>query len=378
MAEEDDSMTSLKKIIRGTDPDVKIILHYTTENEDETGGSSRQEITKEYDHYGLILSSVCGFIETALSIEMKEKETRVVHLHCSSPAIFEEALGYVLDPIQNRRKIERMTAHTAMNLLPFYNMYDFASGRALCDDAIAREFTVLADEPDDASNFVKHWKAWAERHTQQYTFGVLLEVTVMADEMQLATAGPMTALYVYRHMRQFSAHYYLEHIQTLHPMLIKGHFLDVVKPVTFSRSQIEADSFPMLFLTVLAVPCKSCWSRRIKPRHTPILVEGAGSHMEWINGPYTPVGPFGTADRAYVRTLDNGGRLYLRCSSPPNATMWYLFDISQGAQRYFYKAPQPPEVRCEDCRAFPPLGSTAAWSATDPDYLPVPVFSLPE
>jgi hypothetical protein len=38
MAEEDDSMVSLKKI-RGTDPDLKIILHYTIEI-DGTGGSS--------------------------------------------------------------------------------------------------------------------------------------------------------------------------------------------------------------------------------------------------------------------------------------------------------------------------------------------------
>jgi hypothetical protein len=309
---------------------------------------------------------------------MKEKENRVVHMHCSSPAMFEEAFGYVLDPIQYRRKIERMTTRTAMKLLPFYNMYDFPSGRALCDDAIAREFTVLADEPDNANNFVKHWIAWVLDHgdPQQNSFGSLLEATVMADEMQLATAGPTTARYVNRHMRQFSDQYYLEHVQTLHPMLIKGHFLDVVKPATFSQPQIEADSFPLLFFTVLAVPCKSCWSRRIKSPDTPVLVEGAGSHMEWINGLYTPLGPMGTADRFYARTLGSGARLFLLCSSSPNPT-WCLFDRYQGAQRIFYAAqPQPQEVRCVDCRAYSSLGGTTAWLASNNVYLPVPIIPL--
>jgi hypothetical protein len=381
MAEEDDSVTSLKKI-RGTDPDLKIILHYNTtaENDDgtTTGGSRQEEITKEYEHYGLILSSVCGFIETALCIEMKEKENRVVHMHCSSPTIFEEALGYVLDPIQNRRKIESMTVFTALNLLPFYNMYDFASGRALCDDAITRAFKVPAEESDNARNFVNQWQAWVEQDPPQNSVGFLLEATVMADEMQLATAGPMTARYVNRHMRKFSDQYYLEHIQTLHPMLIKGHFLDVVEPATFSRPQIESDSFPLLFLTLLSVPCKRCWSRRIRSRHNPVLVEGAGSHMGWINGLYTPtVVPFGTADRTYVRTLDSGAKLYLRCSGSPNP-VWCLYDWSLEVQRNFYSAPHPPEVICEHCRAFPPVGSTAAWSATATLYLPVPVLSFPD
>jgi hypothetical protein len=377
MAEEEDSVTSLKKI-RGTDPDLKIILHYNTIENDGTGGSRQVEITKEYEHYGLFLSSVCGFIETALCIEMKEKENRVIHMHCSSPAIFEEALGYVLNPIQNRRKIQRMNVRTAMNLLPFYNMYDFASGRALCDDAIAREFAVL-DESDTSYGFEDCWQTWIEDDSQQNTLCLLLEATVMADEMQLATAGPITARYVIRHLRQFSDQYYLEHLQTLHPMLIKGHFLHVVNPATFSPPQIEADSFPLLFLTVLSVPCKGCWSRRIKSPRTPVMVEGAGSHMEWINGLYTlSEGPLGsTADRTYVRTLDSGAKLYLRCSASPNP-MWCLFDFNLGVQRIFYAARQPSEVRCEDCHAFPPVGSDTTWSAANNLYRPVPVFSFPE
>jgi hypothetical protein len=53
----------------------------------------------------------------------------------------------VLDPLQNRRFINRMGSRIAVQILPFYDLYGFDSGRRICDEAIANDFK-LTDYAD--------------------------------------------------------------------------------------------------------------------------------------------------------------------------------------------------------------------------------------
>jgi hypothetical protein len=359
MADDGNHVRSLKRI-RGVDPDLKIILHYDDENGTEQ--------TKEYFHYSQILCSVCGFIDAALSADMEEKETRVINMHGFPPALFDVALGHVLDPLQNPIKIKKIPLDMVKQLLPFYNMYDFESGRMICDDAIAREFILTYDV-----DFVDHWKDWLGNKSEKTSLKLLLQTTVVADEIQLPMASKITARYVNLHMSNFPGRYHLEHIKILHPMMKKGHFLDSGMSATFDQDEIESSLFPKLVLTFLSVKCKSCWSCRMRSSLSLVLVEGAG--IDRVNGLYKPFDYLNFDKRGFSRTLDNGVELTLECS---NNGWWTLHETLQGGfERYFYKA-QLPAVHCDGCRAYPPLQSDKWHVVQGVGVLPIPKFSFQE
>jgi hypothetical protein len=248
-------------------PKLKIKLHYSDENDGV-------DYIKVYDHYGPIIASVSKFFDTALAAPMAERTTRVVDLHGFSPSIVKEALEYVLAPLHHYPiEQQRMSCATAVALVPFYDMYDFPMGRALCDEAIAREFELI--ENDDDHSFVAHWKVW-RRKTRQDPLSLLLDIALLADDVQLPKASQTTKRYLNRHMATYSQFYHYPDIQALHPMLKKGHFLDAVKPAVFGQHAIESDGLPMAFFGALSSPCQSCWPYRMQARDTCIRVEGAG------------------------------------------------------------------------------------------------------
>jgi hypothetical protein len=361
--EEEDHYLHPCRKLRAADPDLQIILHFPWPNE----GDPPQ--TKEYPCYSQMLCAVSEFIDAALSVGMAEKETRVIHMHDFNPVIFERALQLVLDPLKYRRYIDRMRSRKAVQLLPFYNLYRFDSGRKICDEAIVRDFKLTDD--DDADEFQEHWDTWFMA-SDQNNFDLLVTTTVMANELQLPAASKITTRYVNLHMSSFPDEYKIDHIRKLHPLLKNGHFLEAVKPATFSPDEIDSSLFPKLFLTLLkTVQCKNCWSYRVRTREHSILVEGAG--VDGINGRYTPTFEpmLGLDAVTYERTLDDGllNAVYL---DPSQGGVWVLCDLRiSGTPLY-----QARSLRCEGCRLlYPPLESSQ-WSAVQNEYLPVPKFRL--
>jgi hypothetical protein len=368
--EEDHCLHPCKKL-RAADPDLQIILHFPGPNE----GDPPQ--TKEYPCYSQMLCAVSEFIDTALSVGMEEKETRVIHMHDFHPSVFEPALHLVLDPLKYRRHIDRTNSWVAVQLLPFYNLYGFDSGRQICDEAIAREFQLTDDNDDAADELPDHWSTWC-RASDQNNLDLLLTTTVMADELHLPAASKIITRYVNLHMSTHSERYDIEHIEKLHPMLKNGHFLEAVKPATFRPDEIDSSLFPKLFLTLLTtVRCKNCWYYRVRTRTHSILVEGAG--VERVNGRYT-LKVEEDGETVYVRTLDDGqNEVRLVRTAGSARGLWKLKElIPTGVSRGpLYRAYIQLGTRCEDCRAFPPLESRH-WRAVDQSFLPVPKLSLLE
>jgi hypothetical protein len=347
-------------------------LHYTTDGDDgDHGGGVEQHRTKEYEHYSQILCSVSCMIDTTLSVDMMERTTRIVHLHGVPPAVFERALQYVLDPLYYSPHYSptKMTSKMAERLLPFYDMYDFPSGRMLCDAAIAREFTLptMKDAADNGTGFLQHWTRWFTKKGN--TLHRLLTITVLADEMRLPTAGPMTIHYVTLHLHRFPGYYHADHMQTLHPLLQKGFFLDLVQPATFTPDEIASNLFPKLFLASLPVQlCPSCYARHLRSNETSIRISGAGTDR--VNGLYQRTESALFSDRSYRRTLPDGGEVNLTCCETTGE--WTLWEEDGGSGRsgggveertYYTVVPIPYSTRCENCRAFPPTtGQRGHWS----------------
>jgi hypothetical protein len=317
-----------------------------------------------------MLCAVSEFIDAALSVGMAEKETRVIHMHDFTPAIFKRALQLVLDPLQNRRYIDIMRSRIAVQLLPFYDFYGFDSGRKICDEAIARDFKLTDDANADECR--EHWNKW---WSHRKGLDLLLTATILANEKRLPAAGQITRRYVNLHMCTFSKEYKIDHIRKLHPMLKNGHFLAAVQPATFSQDELDSSLFPKLFLTLLkTVQCQNCWSYRVRTCQHSILVEGAG--VERVNGRYTPESEpiLGYVDAVYVRTLDDGlsNELYLDRSQ---GDVWTLRDSVPA--RFSVTTPlyRARPLRCEGCRLYPPL-ERCQWMAVRKEFLPVPKFRL--
>jgi hypothetical protein len=317
-------------------------------------------------------------IDTTLSVDMTERTTRTIHIHGVPPALFDRALQYVLDPLHCPHSPPTMTSKMAERLLPFYDMYDFHSGRMLCDAAIAREFTLDSD-----AEFVNHWARWFTKKGN--TLHRLLTLTALADEMRLPTARPITNHYVKLHLHRFPGYYHADHMQTLHPLLQKGFFLDLVQPATFTQDEILSKLFPKLFLASLPVQlCPSCYARHLRSNETSIYISGAGTAR--VNGLYQRTESSLFSDRSYRQMLPDGGEINLTCCETTGE--WSLWEEDGGGggrsgggtdeRTYYTVVPIPSSTRCDNCQAFPPTTTTTGqrghWSVGKDGVLPVPTL----
>jgi hypothetical protein len=349
-------------------PELKIELHYRDEN--------GVDQIKEYVHYSLMMASVSEFFDTALAVPMVESTTKVFELHGFSPSIVKEALEYVLAPLHHHPTVieqQRMNCATAVALLPFYNMYIFPTGRALCDEAIAREFEL----EDEDTSIVPHWETWTHK-TNGNNLSLLLDSAVLADDLQLPKASQTTKRYLNLHMAHFSQSYHYPDIQALHSMLKNGHFLDAVKPAVFGQHAIKSEGLPMAFFGALSSPCKICWQYRMQARDTCIRVEGAG--VAKVNGLYQPTPTWkGLNERGYrwAYTKSDGAKIAIATDLLPSQKC-FLFEHVPGpesSERRLYQA-QVPETRCAYCRMFPPMGIDAWTAVGDDGVLPLPQLSF--
>jgi hypothetical protein len=87
---------------------------------DENG----DEAKKEYEMYSQVLSKLSTFVDTALSINMRGKETKSIVFNDVTPEIFELAIKIEEDSFAARS----MTLEDAIKVVLFYHMYEFPTG----------------------------------------------------------------------------------------------------------------------------------------------------------------------------------------------------------------------------------------------------------
>jgi hypothetical protein len=87
---------------------------------DENG----DEAKKEYEMYSQVLSKLSTFVDTALSINMRGKETKSIVFNDVTPEIFELAIKIEEDSFAARS----MKLEDAIKVVLFYHMYEFPTG----------------------------------------------------------------------------------------------------------------------------------------------------------------------------------------------------------------------------------------------------------
>jgi hypothetical protein len=113
------------KVLRSSEPDLKVVLKYKN--------SDGKNSEKTYTMYGQIIAGLSNFFDTALSVEMKEKETREIILQNVSPDLFEKAMKFQQDMLS----VHCMTFDDAVEVLSFYHLYEFRGGLSLCDGIVS-------------------------------------------------------------------------------------------------------------------------------------------------------------------------------------------------------------------------------------------------
>jgi len=119
--EEHTSKEPSSKKLRLSDPDLKIVLTW----EDEDGVKQ----TKEYQEYSHAFALLSKFVDTALSVQMKEKEEKTITFPNVSAETFELATKSVKCPVAART----MKLEDVVKVVEFYHRYDFTSGLELCN-----------------------------------------------------------------------------------------------------------------------------------------------------------------------------------------------------------------------------------------------------
>lgn len=115
------------KKLRFSEQDLQLVVKYT----DETG----LEATKSYSVYSQVLAKYSKFIDTSLSVEMKEKKDRVIVFHDTTPEVFELAL-HLQESLTAARNA---TVDDLLKVASFYDKYEFTDGLDLCG-AVFREY----------------------------------------------------------------------------------------------------------------------------------------------------------------------------------------------------------------------------------------------
>ena len=209
------------KKLRSSEPDLKVVLKYSTKE------GEVQE--KEYQLYSQSLAKMSKFVDTCLSVEMKEKNEKSIIFEGISPDLFESALKYLEKPVE----VISMGPKTALKLVEFYHKYDFSEGTALCDQILAKHLLeVIRGRCQD----------------KDFDIDICVDAAVVADMLDLPESKGHAVSYfgaIFWNTEHQMLHN-LAHIKKLHPLFKKGHFQEDVKDLT--EEEVESPLFPKFFL----------------------------------------------------------------------------------------------------------------------------------
>lgn len=112
------------KMLRSSEPDLKVIL-----------GSGDEASVLLY--HSQTLASKSKYVDTMLSVPMKERDEYVISFPDISAETWEKMMKFIDDPVATRKMDER----DALFLVEFYDKYEFGGGRNLCSHIISNYFT---------------------------------------------------------------------------------------------------------------------------------------------------------------------------------------------------------------------------------------------
>lgn len=213
--------------LRSSETDLKIVLEFT-----DSKGVLKQ---KEYDVYAQIFSSLSKFIDTTLSTEMKEKDTRTIILHDVEPTCFEDAIKFLQDPIATIS----ITPEDVVKVVECYDKYEFIAGIELCDKILY--------------NNIKTEYLDANETNAPANLDLLVTAIALADKCNLPKAAAIGIPYIKRRLGAScslpynSTMFTVAHIQQLQGIFQKG-CLDSVIPPGMSKEDVGSHLFPKLFV----------------------------------------------------------------------------------------------------------------------------------
>ena len=111
------------KMLRSSEPDLKVIL-----------GTGDNESVLLY--HSQTLASKSKYVDTMLSVPMKEREEYVISFPDISTETWELMMKFIDDPVAARKMDEK----DALSLVEFYDKYEFGGGRNLCSHIISDYF----------------------------------------------------------------------------------------------------------------------------------------------------------------------------------------------------------------------------------------------
>lgn len=233
------------KKLRYSHSDLKIVLKFKKENEEnsheesgigadeegnESGCGDEEWKEKEYEMYSQSLAQMSDFVDAALSVDMKEKETKKIVFHDVTPKVFEKALEILQDPLTAMD----MTATDALQIVDFYHRYEFAKGVKLCDRVLhdnARRDSKNLDTSDKLDR--------------------LVDICLVADKLDLKVTRP--AIFECLHgiaRTQFRR----EHIARLQPFILSEE-LNRLHTFLYGKLMMDGEDLAVLKSPLLPNLC---------------------------------------------------------------------------------------------------------------------------
>ncbi|CAB9522110.1 expressed unknown protein [Seminavis robusta] len=233
------------KRLRCTDPDLTVLVKYLNEEENVA--------QKEYYMYSHVLAGLSNFIDTALSVDMKEKATCKIVFPDVTPEIFEMALKILLDPVASRS----LKAKDAIQLIKFYDQYEFAGGVQLCDDVFANYFQQKLAAYRDSLSSPEETDFFVEALVLVFQF----KLRKAMNDGRKCIQGRME-LNLSRHGRFM---FTTEHIEKLQPAIRKGLFgstwsmdFNGLFPEGLSLEDLSSSLFPKYYVTWASAVISGC------------------------------------------------------------------------------------------------------------------------
>jgi len=270
--EANDDGAAFRKL-RSSEPDLKVMLNYSSEK-----GESQ---VKEYQLYSQSLAKMSKFVDTCMSVEMQEKKSREIIFDDVSPDLFESALNYLGNPLE----VLTMTPTRAVELVEFYDKYEFPEGIALCDQILSNYFNPHRGyEPLD----------------DDLGLDFCIDAAVVSEMLNLPKSKAPAVdslggmLYgPYGDDCETDTMYCLDQVKKMHPLFKKGHLRGHVEDLT--EEEIQSPLFPKFFLERLSYR-SSQWTLR---------------HV-WLSGTGTAAdGEYDVeVSRSFLRHIDSRSLVY--------------------------------------------------------------------
>ena len=211
------------KMLRSSEPDLKVIL-----------GTGDNESVLWY--HSQTLASKSKYVDTMLSVPMKERDEYVISFPDISAETWEQMMKFIDDPVAARKMDER----DALSLVEFYDKYEFGGGRNLCSYIISDYFSTRS--------LVRMEKE------HKLDLDLIIDLVNVAHKANLGDALKQGLKYIWKKLQSFETRYG-------RLMFTESQLAKLVPVLKYSKANrkslglsiygfddLEADAFPKLFV----------------------------------------------------------------------------------------------------------------------------------